>query len=209
MRLTLTTIALTALAGLATPAFAQAPALGKSPTKAKAPAGEDAAAESDGLVKMMGDTLVDAEGKTFKTADVLAGRKNVILYFTASWCGPCRVFTPELVKFADANKDAKDFVIVMVGSDRNAAAQDGYMKKAKMPFYAIPYGSPGVRAVKSSYAGGGIPNLVVLDATGKVVKGSYETDGKYTPRNRRSYIGPKPVLEAFQKMQKDASSTKG
>ena len=140
---------------------------------------------------------------------MLAGRKNVVLYFTASWCGPCRAFTPELVRFAEGHKDAKDFVIVMVGSDRSAAAQDSYMKKAKMPFYAIPYGSSGRRAVKQTYAGGGIPNLVVLDATGKVVKGSYETDGKYTPRNRRSYIGPKPVLEAFRKMQKDANSATG
>lgn len=207
MRFTLVTLTAAALLGLAAPANAQAPAPAKDKTRpaAKAPATGDNAK----IIKMIGDTLVDSKGEKFETSKVLEGRKNVLLYFTASWCGPCRRFTPELVKFADQNKDAKDFVIVMVGSDRSAKAQDDYMKKSKMPFYAIPYGADGVKTIKQAFAGRGIPNLVILDAEGKAVKGSYEKDGKYSPQDRNSYIGPQPVLKSFMDMQKQAKSVKG
>ena len=49
----------------------------------------------------------------------------------------------------------------------------------------------------------------ILDAEGKAVKGSYEKDGKYSPQDRNSYIGPQPVLKSFMEMQKQAKSVKG
>ena len=205
MRFTLITLTAAALLGLAAPANAQAPTTDKAQPAAKAPATGDNAK----IMKMIGDTLVDSKGKKFETSEVLEGRKNVLIYFTASWCGPCRRFTPELVKFADEHKDAKDFVIIMVGSDRSAKAQDDYMKKSKMPFYAVPYGVEGVKAIKQAYAGRGIPNLVILDENGKALKGSYEKDGRYSPEDRNSYIGPNKVLASFKEMQKKAKTTKG
>ena len=78
-----------------------------------------------------------------------------------------------------------------------------------MPFFAVPYGAEGVKKIKQAYAGRGIPNLVILDQKGNAVKGSYETNGRYTPGNRDSYIGPNKVLAAFQEMQKKAKATKG
>ena len=42
------------------------------------------------------------------------------------------------MKIANETKHAMDFVIIMVGSGRNAKAQAAYMKKAKMPFFAAP-----------------------------------------------------------------------
>ncbi|MCP4836254.1 MAG: redoxin family protein [Phycisphaera sp.] len=206
MRNTLLTLAATALLGLAAPAHAQAPAAAKESAKPAAKATADANAK---LAKMLGSTLIDSKGKEFETAKVLEGRKNVLVYFTASWCGPCKRFTPELVKFADQNKDAKDFVIIMVGSDRTAKAQNDYMKKAKMPFYAVPFESPGVKSMKTAFAGRGIPNLVIVDENGKALKGSYEKDGRYSPEDRNSYIGPQPVLASFREMQKKAKTTKG
>lgn len=205
MRFTLVTLTAAALLGLTAPASAQAPAKDKAAPAAAAPAKDDLST----MVRMFGDTLVDSEGKKFETGKVLEGRKHVLVYFTASWCGPCRRFTPDLVKFADQNKDARDFVIIMVGSDRSAKAQDDYMKKSKMPFYAVPFGAEGVKRVKQAFAGRGIPNLVILDADGKAVKGSYEKDGRYSPEDRNSYIGPQPVLASFKEMQKKAKSTKG
>lgn len=153
------------------------------------------------LLAMIGDTLEKADGTTVSAKEALEGRKHVLIYFTASWCGPCRRFTPDLVKFADAKKDSTDFAIVLVGSDRSADAQRSYMEKSKMPFLAVPFGAPGVRQIKQAYAGGGIPNLVILDERGDVVKGSYETDGRYSPENRNSYIGPQQVLQKFVEMQ--------
>ena len=89
--------------------------------------------------------------------------------------------------------------MILVGADRSTDAQRKYMAKYKMEFPAVPLQTAG--ALKRAYAGGGIPNLVVLDAQDEAIKGSYETKGKYTPRNRASYIGPQPVLKAFQTMR--------
>ena len=206
MKHTLLTLTAAAVLGLAAPSNAQAPAPANDQIRpaTKVPATSDAK-----LVKMLGDVLVDSKGEKFETSKVLEGRRNVLLYFTASWCGPCRRFTPDLVKFADQHKDAKDFVIIMVGSDRSAKAQDDYMKKSKMPFYAIPYGAESVKTIKQAFAGRGIPNLVILDADGKALKGSYEKNGRYTPEDRNSYIGPQPVLASFKEMQKKAKTSKG
>ena len=72
--------------------------------------------------------LLDAKG-TEVSKEALAG-KTIGIYFSASWCPPCRTFTPKLVKFRDANK--KDFEVVFVSSDRSPKDQMGYMKKAGM-----------------------------------------------------------------------------
>ncbi len=206
MRHVILTLATTTLLGFAAPTNAQAPAPAKDKDRpaAKAPTGEHAK-----LAEMIGDTLVDMSGKKHDTTKVLEGRKNVLIYFTASWCGPCVRFTPDLVAFANQTKDAKDFVVIMVGSDRTAKAQNDYMKKSKMPFYAVPFEAPGGKDIKRAYAGRGIPNLVILDEEGKALKGSYETDGRYSPENNNSYIGPQPVLASFKEMRKNAKMKGG
>ena len=114
MRHSLLTAA-TIIFGVASTAIAQAPSLGpaKARPAVKAPAsGPAVAGVSTKMIEMIGPNLIKADGTSVETAKVLAGKKNVVLYFTASWCGPCRRFTPELVKFADQNLDAKDFVLV-------------------------------------------------------------------------------------------------
>lgn len=197
MHLILASLALAATSFVASPQ--DAPAIQPAPTKAPAKVVE--AGGNAKLASMIGATLEDKSGESFKTADILKGKKHVLLYFSAGWCGPCRVFTPDLVKFAKANADAKDFAIIFVSSDRTKDAQMEYLKKYNMPFFTIPFDAPGNQAVKLAYAGGGIPNLVVLDDSGNALKGSYETDGKYTPKNRESYVGPQKVLAAFPEMR--------
>ena len=49
-------------------------------------------------LNLLGPWLVDAEGKQVSTAAALAGR-TVGIYASASWCGPCRQFTPQLASF--------------------------------------------------------------------------------------------------------------
>lgn len=178
-----------------------------SPPPAKAPTADSKAADVGRharIMDMFGDTLETKDGTMVKTKDVIADKKFVLLYFTASWCPPCRRFTPDLVKFAKDNPDAKDFAIVVVTSDRNAPAHMGYMKKYDMPFYAVPFDNSRLRKIKQTYGGSGIPNLVVLGEDDVPMKGSYETDGKYTPKNRQSYIGPQKVLAAFPAMRTKA-----
>lgn len=53
-------------------------------------------------------------------------------------CGPCRGFTPQLVKTYNALQAAgKAFEVVLIGSDKTKEAFEKYHKK--MPWLAIPF----------------------------------------------------------------------
>ena len=71
------------------------------------------------------------------------------------------------MKYHGENKE--NFEVVFVSSDRDEAAQLGYMKEAKMPWYTIKYGSPTVQALKDKFKVSGIPTLVMLSADGKTI----------------------------------------
>lgn len=110
-----------------------------------------------GLVKA-GKKSSTASTKDLKALD----GKFVGIYSSASWCGPCKMFTPELVKFYKKHK--KQLEIVFFSSDKTEADSIRYMKKAKMKWFMYPQGKrPNFRPTK-----GGIPNLVVFSPDGKV-----------------------------------------
>lgn len=141
------------------------------------------------LIDKIGPTLVLADG-TELSSSILADQPDVLLYFTAKWCGPCRRFTPELIDFYKKHAGSRDFMIVMVSSDRSKDQMSKYMSDYKMEFPAIPFPRVGASGIKTKWGGRGIPNLVWLDGDDDVVKGSYE---------KGRYLGPSSVLGAFKK----------
>ena len=141
------------------------------------------------LIEMIGPTLVDAEGRSV-SSDILRDKPDVLLYFTAKWCPPCRRFTPKLVDFYKSYAGRRDFMIVLVSSDRSQEKMAEYLQEYKIPFPAVPYARRDSSGIKKDYGGRGIPNLVWLDGQDDVVRGSYE---------KGTYVGPESVLGAFQK----------
>jgi len=117
------------------------------------------------LEELIGTELVDAKGNKVETSS-LAG-KVIGLYFSASWCGPCKMFTPELVKFRDRNDEK--FEVVFVSSDRSAEDQQEYMKDYDMEWSAIPYDSPLRQELGAKYEVRGIPSLVIVDDQGNLI----------------------------------------
>ncbi|MED6184437.1 hypothetical protein PIB30_047448 [Stylosanthes scabra] len=94
--------------------------------------------------------------------------KNIGLYFSGSWCGPCRRFTPNLVEVYDETSSKAEFEVVFVTSDRDEDSFKGYF--SKMPWLAIPFSdSETISSLKKLFQVRGIPSLVLLDQAGQVV----------------------------------------
>merc|ERR1712146_336109 len=111
--------------------------------------------------KFLGDKLVTKEGEQ-DTDAVLAGKKNVLIYFSAHWCPPCRGYTPELSAAYSESGKKDETAIVFVSSDRDQEAFDGYY--AEMSFFAVPFSERGIKdELSSKYGVRGIPTLVQLD----------------------------------------------
>ncbi len=95
--------------------------------------------------------------------------KYFAFYYSASWCPPCRIFTPKLVDFYNSFKPKHpDFELIFVCQDNSSDDMLAYMKKDKMKWPAVRYND--IESTKANqFAADSIPNLVLLDASGKVL----------------------------------------
>jgi nucleoredoxin len=129
----------------------------------------------------------------------LAQKQIYGLYFSAHWCGPCRKFTPQLLAYYNQIvHDHPEFEIIFVSADKSADGMATYMRESGMPWPAVEYGKLANVAALQKYAGRGIPDLVIVDANGKVLADSY-VSGKY--------VGPAKVLDDLSTIFARASST--
>jgi nucleoredoxin len=137
--------------------------------------------------------LVSLKGKRTSHFDdaPLTDAKYFAVYFSASWCAPCRAFTPDLVKWYSATKAKHpEFELVLVSRDTDENAMDAYMASDKMPWPALKYAKIARAKNIEQLAGRGIPCLVFLDAEGKVLSHSYVGE---------KYVGPRKVLADIDK----------
>jgi nucleoredoxin len=139
------------------------------------PSTDAAAAAASGPSKMeqlLGNKLwIDAKGTAGNTADLFRNKQFVALYFSASWCPPCKgtyersnavnslclylshtphtrissfvttAFSPILADFYNACAKDEQVEIVYVSSDHSLVDFTAYY--GKMPWLAIPYDEPG------------------------------------------------------------------
>merc|ERR1719369_1391760 len=91
------------------------------------------------LVKLLGESLLSGGQHTISVAtkDALKGASAVGLYFSASWCPPCRGFTPQLVDSFNGALSQKGFRCVLISRDRDQGSFSSYF--ASMPWLALPY----------------------------------------------------------------------
>jgi nucleoredoxin len=109
--------------------------------------------------------LVNKKGKKV-TDSKITKAKYIAVYYSASWCPPCRKFTPILSKFYTSTAKAKGVEMVLNGLDRTEKKQNAYL--GHMEFPGIKF-SKRKDADLQKYCGRGIPCLTVFDASGKVV----------------------------------------
>jgi len=139
--------------------------------------------------------LVWFDGKRLDDWESTGEPSYYAIYYSAGWCGPCRRFTPDLVKFYDRNYDRYgNFEVIFVSSDRSEDDMEEYMDEAEMPWPALEFDQKKKARDLTQFSERGIPNLVVVDRNGKVLSTSY-VDG--------SYRGPSTVLDELEDLVKE------
>lgn len=93
--------------------------------------------------------------------------KNLGLYFSAAWCGPCQRFTPSLVEAYNELSSKGNFEIIFVSADDDEKSFNEYF--SKMPWLAVPFSDLERRdRLDDLFKVRGIPHLIILDKDGKL-----------------------------------------
>lgn len=168
--------------------FAQTEAAGKEAVAAAAaetPAGPPAAAPApakanSALRGLFGGDLLTHEGKKANLAEL--NGKIIAIYFSASWCPPCRAFSPLLVDLADRlQAEGKPFALVLVGRDQTKQKALDYMKSHKMTGYLVPPEADANKSLCTLYRVNGIPYLVIVDSDGNTIDPSARATVQSSP----------------------------
>lgn len=120
------------------------------------------------LVRLLGKRLIPGAGRAaVPTTEALAGASTVALYFSASWCPPCKGFTPQL-KEAYPGLVEKGMRTVLVSSCKDEAAFDEYY--GEMPWLALPYSERTRQMALSAHFGvQSIPTLALVTIKGQLI----------------------------------------
>jgi thiol-disulfide isomerase/thioredoxin len=108
-------------------------------------------------------------------ADALGGKEFILLYASAHWCGPCRQFTPKLVKwyqdsFPAAAATSRPVEVVFVSCDHDLEGFQQYFWAYKQPWYAVDFDDVAREQILASISVTGIPRLVVIHGeTGRIL----------------------------------------
>jgi peroxiredoxin len=111
-------------------------------------------------------SLPSLSDETISLADY-RGKKNVVVSYWASWCGPCKVELPELRDFYKRHhKNDSDFEILAITIDEEKSEAEKYVVMEKLPFPVLldPHSK-----VADTYAVEAIPATFVVDKSGKIV----------------------------------------
>lgn len=151
-----------------------------------------AAAEPSIFKKLLDGKLVAVNGRRVGKYEMEDEPEYYAFYFSASWCGPCKAFTPNLISFYKENPGAKkSFEVILVSRDHSEEAMEAYMTEDAMPWPAIRFRDIDRMKEVNRYAGSGIPCLVLVDRQGKVVSDSYVD---------KQYRGPTAVMNEMAKL---------
>ncbi|WP_411022968.1 thioredoxin-like domain-containing protein, partial [Salmonella sp. s51228] len=113
------------------------------------------------LIVGLGDSLIDANQATYNINDVTKD-KHLGLYFSASWCPPCKTFTPILIDLY--TKFFSKIEIIFLSLDRDEASLTSYFQN--MPWKSLKFADQQKHTsqIAQKFEIKGIPALVILNS---------------------------------------------
>lgn len=148
------------------------------------------------------DHLLALEGgKLVSYTEDLSQRPYLLIYYSASWCPPCKAFTPKLMQFYSQFRAKRSlFEVILVSLDKSEQQMLGYMKSFGMPWPAIHYDQRFNVNFLKQYTLNSIPRVIVLDSNGFPV---LDNDGPNMPDGK--ITRPELILEKFGDLLKNTS----
>ena len=151
------------------------------------------------LMKALETNLVGLDGRKIapftlthhETIEVIA------VYSSASWCGPCHAFTPDLSSaYKSLKRKYDNFELVLLTADREKEAWEGYVKEYKMPFPSVNYDASEARGTLSQGKNSNfIPAIHIVARDGTVLDDAS--------------AGARASLENLEKILKEMAAKKG
>ncbi|KAJ4960242.1 hypothetical protein NE237_020152 [Protea cynaroides] len=117
-------------------------------------------------VMVMGelDFVTSKEGTRILVSQLVG--KNILLYFSAAWCGACVASMPKLIKSYHEIKAKDDsFEVIFISWDNDQASFDEFF--SEMPWLALPFGDERTKLISHSFEVSCIPTAIVIGPTGK------------------------------------------
>ncbi|KAL6294512.1 hypothetical protein ACE6H2_002654 [Prunus campanulata] len=112
------------------------------------------------------NSFIGKGGTEIPVSDLVG--KNILLYFSAHWCPPCRAFLPKLLEAYHKIKAKDDaFEVIFISSDRDQGAFDEFF--SGMPWLALPFGDSRKASLSRRFKVQGIPMLIAIGPTGQTV----------------------------------------
>jgi nucleoredoxin len=129
----------------------------------------------------------------------LENKKLYLFFFSANWSPQGRKFTAQLVEYYNrVAPQHPEVEVIFFSADRSPFGMETYMGQANMPWPAVDYEKLGSKAAIQNNFVRGIPCLILVDGSGKILSNSYGTE-----RN----LGPETVLADLDKILNDKSES--
>lgn len=120
--------------------------------------------------------LIDPGTQAAAALPANADPKYFAFYRGAGWCGPCRQFSPSLVKFyKDAKPKYPNFEVVFISGDKTPTEMRNYAKEMGFSWVTVPQARQPETQIVNRLFTNLIPQLVVTDRAGNVVIDSART----------------------------------
>lgn len=133
------------------------------------------------MAKALKGKTVKLSGDHFKPYNISSAKRPdyYLIYWGASWCGPCQASAPDLVKLYNKNLASSSRVeLVHVSFDRGPEGMKSFMGKHKMKFPAVEPADARSIGLLGPLTPSSIPSYKLVDSKGRVIAEGYAAKQK-------------------------------